>query len=152
MRQATLVLLLKENKILLAMKKRGFGQGKWNGVGGKPEDGESITETAKRETQEEIGVEVGELVHVGTLDFFFPHNSDWDQQVLVYTVSSWRGEPTESEEMAPKWFKFEEVPYGEMWPDDKFWLPMVLKGRKIRAEFVFKEGDQIERMKVDGEI
>ena len=35
MKQATLCLLVKDNEILLAMKKRGFGVGKWNGVGGK---------------------------------------------------------------------------------------------------------------------
>ncbi|MEK7504190.1 MAG: hypothetical protein AAB550_01680 [Patescibacteria group bacterium] len=35
MKQATLCFLVKDNQILLAMKKRGFGVGKWNGVGGK---------------------------------------------------------------------------------------------------------------------
>jgi 8-oxo-dGTP diphosphatase/8-oxo-dGTP diphosphatase/2-hydroxy-dATP diphosphatase len=33
--QTTLLLGLKDNKLLLAMKKRGFGAGKYNGVGGK---------------------------------------------------------------------------------------------------------------------
>jgi hypothetical protein len=36
-KQATLLFLIKDQKILLAMKKRGFGKGRWNGVGGKPE-------------------------------------------------------------------------------------------------------------------
>ena len=41
------------------MKKRGFGANRWNGVGGKMEANDTtIEETAKRETQEEIGVKV----------------------------------------------------------------------------------------------
>ena len=35
LRQATICLLRKNDEVLLAMKKRGFGVGKWNGVGGK---------------------------------------------------------------------------------------------------------------------
>lgn len=43
MRQSTLVFVFnKQKQILLAMKKRGFGVGKWNGAGGKVEDGETI--------------------------------------------------------------------------------------------------------------
>ena len=44
----TLVLVREPGKILLGMKKRGFGQGRWNGFGGKVENGESILEGAKR--------------------------------------------------------------------------------------------------------
>ena len=54
--ETTLCLLRKENKILLAMKKRGFGTGKYNGVGGKIENGETLNEAMIRETKEEIGV------------------------------------------------------------------------------------------------
>ncbi len=58
-------MLVRENEdtkeILLAMKKRGFGKGRWNGVGGKPdpEKGDkSIIDCAIREAQEEIGVKM----------------------------------------------------------------------------------------------
>ena len=54
--ETTLCLLRKDNKILLAMKKRGFGTGKYNGVGGKIENGETLNEAMIRETKEEIGV------------------------------------------------------------------------------------------------
>ena len=43
MKQTTLLFLRKDNHILLAMKKRGFGINKWNGAGGKVEEGETIT-------------------------------------------------------------------------------------------------------------
>ena len=38
------------------MKKRGFGAGKFNGFGGKVELGESITQCAQREIEEEAGI------------------------------------------------------------------------------------------------
>ena len=44
----TLVLVCNETQVLLGMKKRGFGEGRWNGFGGKVESGETITEAAIR--------------------------------------------------------------------------------------------------------
>lgn len=51
----TLVFLREEGKVLLGMKKRGFGVGKWNGFGGKVEAGETIPDAAAREVREECG-------------------------------------------------------------------------------------------------
>lgn len=150
MTQATLCLLIKDNQrekeLLLAMKKRGFGLGKWNGVGGKldPEKGDAdIIETAIRETEEEIGVKAENLEKVAVLSFHFPYKKEWDQDVHVFLVRNWKGEPRESEEMLPKWFKMSKIPFNEMWDDDKFWLPKVLDGKKIKAEFIFGKGEKI---------
>jgi 8-oxo-dGTP pyrophosphatase MutT (NUDIX family) len=87
LRQATLLFLIKDNEILLAMKKRGFGQGKYNGVGGKVDSGESLEVAAVRETKEEIDVTPVNYWHVANLDFYFPHEpieKDWNQRVVVY--------------------------------------------------------------------
>ena len=54
----TLVLLREDNRVLLGMKKRGFGAGKWNGFGGKLEAGETVVEAAAREVREECGYDV----------------------------------------------------------------------------------------------
>ena len=53
---ATLLFLRRNDEILLAMKKRSFGKGNWNGVGGKLDTGETIKQAMIRETEEEIGV------------------------------------------------------------------------------------------------
>jgi len=146
--QATLCLLIKDNKkekeLLLAMKKRGFGVGKWNGVGGKPKKGDTdIVKTAVREAEEEIGVRVKDLEKVAILSFRFPHKKEWDQDVHVFLTRNWEGEPKESEEMFPKWFEMKEIPFNEMWDDDKFWLPKVLDGKKLKAKFIFGQGEKI---------
>lgn len=147
LRQATICLLIKEDKILLAMKKRGFGMGKWNGVGGKPNNGELIEDAAIRETQEEIGVTPKNIQKVATLNFYFPNHPDWSQQVLVYNVKEWDGEPMETEEMAPKWFPKDQIPYDSMWEDDKYWFPLVLAGKSVDADFLF-EGEKLLDFKV----
>jgi len=140
--------LVKNDEVLLAMKKRGFGVGRWNGPGGKFDLGKGdkhILDTAVRETKEEIGVEIKNPEKVGLFHFYFPHKPEWNQDVHLFLAKDWIGEPKESEEMMPNWFSFSEIPYDKMWADDKFWLPHILKGEKLEADFTFLEGDKIEK-------
>lgn len=141
----TLLLLKRDGKILLAMKKRGFGMGKWNGVGGKIEAGESIEDALVRECQEEIGVTPHNWKQIAELDFVQDAETEdpWHMYVHAYTAEEWTGEPAESEEMMPKWFNFDEIPYGDMWQDDEFWLPLVLAGNKVHGEFTFDINDKL---------
>ena len=148
LRTCTLVFLVKRNgdavtEVCLAMKKRGFGMNRWNGVGGKLQENETIEECAKREAREEIGVRIKTMKKVAELSFYFPHNPAWDNIAHTYICDAWSGEPKESEEMRPQWFAPAEIPFGEMWPDDAFWLPQVLAGTLIKAAFVFGENDTI---------
>ena len=154
MKPTTLVFLVKRDgerisEICLAMKKRGFGMGRWNGVGGKLLDDEEIEHAALRETQEEIGVTVEKLNKVAELTFEFPHTPEYSQIVHTYFVYEWEGVPTESEEMKPLWFNVENIPYASMWPDDSFWLPKVLAGAKVKASFTFAPGDIVLKNQVE---
>lgn len=148
MRNSTLLFLVKKDgaritDICLAMKKRGFGMGRYNGVGGKVEEGESIEEAVKREAQEEIGVVVTEITKTAELTFIFPHKEDWNQLVHIYTTDSWTGDIVETEEMNPSWFAVGDIPYQAMWADDIYWLPHVLEGKHVEGTVVFAEGDVI---------
>lgn len=141
----TLLLLKRDGQILLAMKKRGFGEGKWNGVGGKLEPGETIEQALVRECQEEIGVTPLEHRQVAELDFVQDADTrePWHMYVYVYVSESWEGEITESEEMMPKWFDTDRIPFNAMWDDDEFWLPQVLAGQKVTGEFTFDINDKM---------
>jgi 8-oxo-dGTP pyrophosphatase MutT (NUDIX family) len=154
MRDATLLFLVKRHEeiisdILLAMKKRGFGMGKWNGVGGKVDAGETIEEAARREAKEEIGVDVGVLTKVAEISFYFRGNPEWNQLVHVYTTDDWKGEPRETEEMAPAWYHPSTIPYDIMWQDDIYWIPKMLLGEYISASFTFGENEMILEKKVE---
>ena len=104
MRKTTLCFLIRGSNILLAKKKRGFGEGKWNGAGGKVERGETIREPASREAHEEIGVVISpqSLERKAILTFIFSHKPEWNQECHAFFTTEWVGEPEESEEMAPR--------------------------------------------------
>lgn len=141
--EGTLCFPIRDNQVLLAMKKRGFGKGRWNGFGGKAKPGETLKGAAVREVREESELVVAEddLEEVAVIDFFFREKPEWDQRVYTFFVRRWEGEPKETEEMKPQWFDVAAVPYdGEcMWPEDKLWLPRVLQGEKIRGEVTFRD-------------
>jgi 8-oxo-dGTP pyrophosphatase MutT (NUDIX family) len=138
MKHVTLVFLRRDNQILLAMKKRGFGVGKWNGAGGKVEPNETYEQAAIRECEEEVGVTPKQLGLAGELHFF--DLPGVEHYCHIYVTSEWDGgEPHETEEMRPQWFSEESIPYGQMWPDDIFWLPLLLKGQLFKGRVVVEE-------------
>lgn len=152
MKTVTLCFLMKEGEICLAMKKRDFGVGKYNGVGGKVKEGETIEQAALREMEEEIGVtsEAGHLRGMGNIEFYFKDKPEWNQHMHIFVVENWDGEPQESEEMKPKWYKIDDIPFDKMWLDDTHWLPHVLDGKKVYGKFYFnEEGDKIEDYKLE---
>lgn len=147
MRDATLVFLVKgepPSEILLGLKKAGFAQGKINGFGGKVQHGEPIAEAAVRELEEETGIRVLEqdLEKMAHLTFTFPVRPEWDQVVHVFLARRWKGEPMESGEMRPAWYKVNEIPFQSMWQDDPHWLPRVLAGEHIKARFTFQADNE----------
>lgn len=138
--ETTLLLLRKDNQILLAKKKRGFGEGKYNGVGGKLEEGETPEEAMIRETEEEIMITPTKYEKMGVIEFLeYVKGERANVKFHLYVATEWIGIPKESEEMIPKWFSLDNLPYNEMFPDDKYWLPYILEGKKINAFFDFDE-------------
>lgn len=143
LKKCTLCFLFTKDSILLALKKRGFGEGKLNGVGGKLQKNEKVISALKREAFEEIGVVLEKTKRVAVLDFYFLNTPGFNQKVIVYVALEWKNIPQESEEVNPKWFKKTKIPFQKMWPDDKYWLPLVLSGYKVRGEFLFGNKDKI---------
>ncbi|MDD2917270.1 MAG: 8-oxo-dGTP diphosphatase [Candidatus Gracilibacteria bacterium] len=147
MRQSTLVFVFNpQNQILLAMKKRGFGEGKWNGAGGKVEAGETIVQAANRELAEETGISIApeKLEARGVLHFHFSGKPEWDQDVSIFVSHGYTGSFEETEEMKPEWFDTDTIPFDDMWEDDIYWLPRVIDGESVEFEFYFGEDGLIE--------
>ncbi|HEV7453816.1 MAG TPA: 8-oxo-dGTP diphosphatase [Candidatus Saccharimonadales bacterium] len=134
MRKVTLLFLLRDGHILLAMKKRGFGEGKWNGAGGKVEPGETVEQAAIRECQEEIGVTPINPELLGDFEFRMSHDPAFGHHAHVFVATKWEGEPHETEEMRPEWFANDAIPYASMWSDDPLWLPLVLQGKHFSGK------------------
>ena len=130
-RKLTLCMIHQPPNVLLGMKKRGFGAGRWNGFGGKLEEGETLEEATIREVEEEVGVKVKNLEKIGLIDFIFEGKEEI-MEVHIFKTSEFEGEITESEEMAPRFFHIAEIPFSQMWPSDLYWFPLFLKGNKFK--------------------
>lgn len=128
------------SKVLLGKKKVRFGAGYWNGFGGGVEEGESVEESACRETKEECGLTVlpENLSKVARIQFNFEEKPDYNHDVHVFITHTFSGEPIETEEMQPQWHELKDLPLEEMWPSDPYWVPLVLQqGKKIEAKCLF---------------
>lgn len=137
MKKATLIFCIRGDQVLLAMKKRGFGSGKWNGYGGKVKENEHPITAAARELKEESGIIIDErnLGQVALVDFYFDQKSVFE--CYVYTTHTWQNEPIETEEMRPSWYPITNLSFNEMWAADVKWIPLILNGEKIKAEINF---------------
>ncbi len=147
-KDSTLCFLIRGNtpdgRVLLGLKKVGFGAGKYTGFGGKVERGETVATAAARELEEETGIKVREedLQPVGRLTFIFPAKPEWSQKVHVFLATTWNGGPTESAEMLPAWFAVNGIPFEQMWQDAVHWLPRILAGERVDARFTFEQDNE----------
>ena len=145
MRQTTVCFLLRgegeARAVLLGYKKTGFGAGKYTGIGGKVEAGETIEQAAAREVREETGLILAErdLRPMGRVTFVFPARPEWDQEVFIFTALNWQGDPVESAEIAPGWYEPARLPFRRMWADAIYWIPPVLNGIKIDGRVTFAD-------------
>eukprot|EP00941_MAST-03F_sp_MAST-3F-sp1_P003769 g3769.t1 len=160
MKRLSLVFIIdwQAHKILLALKKRGFGAGKINGFGGKLENGETMLACAKRELLEESHLNIKEncLWHQGLLRFHMKKDGMVDKStgkvqkdlhVSVFSVDAEAlGDQVaeETEEMKPQWYNFDNVPFEKMWPDDKDWFPFLLEKKRFCGKFTFRNENEIE--------
>ncbi len=132
----TLMFIRDGGRVLLIRKQRGLGAGRINAPGGKIEAGESPLACAVRETREEIGVTVRQAALMAELRFVERVDQQWYGYAFV--ASDYDGVPTETVEATPHWFAVDDIPYDEMWEDDRLWLPHVLAGRFVKANFLFE--------------
>ena len=150
--QTTLLYLFREHQVLMAMKKRGFGVGKYNGIGGKLEPGETVELAMVRETQEEIRVTPTGYQKCGVLDFDMYYKGEHIlETVHVFTCDAFAGEPCETDEMRPIWFDYNKIPYDQMYQTDKIWLPLILEKRGY-LEGVFRFGNDLDSKLIDYEL
>lgn len=137
--RVTLCFLLRDGdsgpEVLLGLKRTGFGTGKIVGIGGHVEPGESEAEAVVREVREETGVTVRQedLADAGVVQFVFPAKPAWDMHTRLFTARRWVGEPEESDEIMPEWFRIGTLPVDRMWQDADHWLPVVLDGGRVNV-------------------
>lgn len=146
--------LQNSNQVLLGVRKKvslGLGQNLIAGIGGKigdkPENkGETPSEAMDREAEEEIGIKIIKKQSMGRVRFIFTHkdpNSQWNQNVQIFSISKWTGTPIETESTQPAWFNINQIPWNQMWQDNKIWLPKTLSGQPVDAIFLFSDDNKL---------
>jgi 8-oxo-dGTP diphosphatase/2-hydroxy-dATP diphosphatase len=139
----TLIVVHQNNKVLLAMKKRGFGAGRWNGFGGKVQEDETIENAARREAKEEAEIIVGHLDERGIIEFEFQTKPGEILEVHIFKTEQFSGIPAETEEMKPEWFAVGKIPFKDMWSGDQYWFPIFLADKQFKGRFLFGENDTV---------
>jgi 8-oxo-dGTP diphosphatase len=117
--------------------------GKWNGLGGKLEPGETPEECARREIQEESGLEVADLTWKGLLTFpGFSNDEDWYAFVFVATVVD--GPLIDSPEGDLKWVDQEELFGLNLWEGDRIFLPWLDRPGVFSGKFTYLDGRLVD--------
>jgi 8-oxo-dGTP diphosphatase len=142
---ATLTFIRRADEVLLIRKLRGHGAGKINGPGGKVEAGETPLAAAQRETREEVHLQTRALVCRAELRF--QDVDGFAMRGFVFVTDQFTGTPTATAEAEPFWCRVDELPFHEMWDDDRLWLPRVLGGECVVAEFLTR-ADQVQEYRL----
>lgn len=126
-------------QVLLGDKLRGLGTGNVVGLGGHIETGETATAAAVREVAEESGLSVrdDDLTYAAFITFWFPDKPSWSQTATVFTTDRFTGTLRASDEIVADWHDVTSLPVDQMWDDARYWLPRVLAGERLGAEFTF---------------
>ena len=112
-------LMLYRNK-----KKNDMNQGKWLGVGGHIEEGETPFQAVVREVKEETGLTLKSAEYRAIINFV---NDDYVEIIYQYTSSDFTGEVIDCNEGELKWFPKDEVMSLPMWEGDKYFLDPLIK-------------------------
>ena len=140
--RGTILFVVREDRILPIRKKRGLGAGKINGPGGRIDEGETPLECAVREVEEELLVKPSGVSEGGELLFQFVDG--YSIHVWVFRATEVDGEAGETDEAVPLWTHVDEIPYDEMWADDRIWLPLFLASRPFVGRFVFDDDRMLD--------
>lgn len=147
MKLATLCYVVdrQENSTLMihrVKKENDYHHGKWNGLGGKFESGESPEECAIREIEEESGLLVKNLKLKGIITFpMFDDKDDW--YVFIFTSDEFTGSLIDSKEGDLKWIPNEKLTDINLWEGDKFFIPWLFEDGFFSAKFLYKNGEYL---------
>lgn len=146
---ATLCYIKSQGRTLMVYRNKKHGDihaGKWNGLGGKFEPGESPEACVIREVQEESGLEISAPRLHGLLMFPGFKGDDW--YVFVFTARQFSGELIDSPEGELRWIPDDELEYLPLWPSDRIFFAWIRADQFFSAMFVY-EGDEMKTFNVN---
>ncbi len=124
-------------------KENDYHHGKWNGLGGKFEPGESPEECAVREVKEESGLNAKSIKMKGFITFpIFDGIEDW--YVFLFVIDDYDGEKIDSNEGNLEWIPNEELININLWDGDKYFIPWLFEDKFFSAKFIYENERFVE--------
>lgn len=148
MKLATLCYVIdkKNQKTLMIFRNKkpnDYHEGKWNGLGGKFEQGESPEECAVREIEEESGLKVKSIQMKGFITFpMFDGKDDW--YVFLFTSEDFEGELIDSPEGHLEWIPTDNLTRINLWDGDKIFIPWLYEEKYFSAKFNYVDGKFVD--------
>lgn len=147
MKLATMCYIKKDNKTLMLhriKKENDIHEGKWVGLGGKMEKGETPEECIIREVKEESGLTIQKPILKGFITFpGFKNDEDW--YTFVYIAEKFEGKLIECNEGVLRWIEDSEVLNLNMWEGDRLFLEWIESGRMFSGKLTYKNGVLVEQ-------
>ncbi len=148
MKLATLCYVTDKNKNATLMihrvkKQNDYHEGKWNGLGGKFDPGESPEECAIREIEEECGLKVKSLTMKGFITFpLFDGKEDW--YVFLFKTNEFEGKLIDSPEGHLEWIPNNKLTEINLWEGDKIFIPWLFEDKFFSAKFNYDDGKFVD--------
>ncbi len=143
--QTTVCYLFDKGNCLLLhriKKHQDVNKGKWIGIGGHIEDGETPDACVLREYKEETGLTIGGVSRRGELTFIY--NGTESEHIYVYTASSFSGSLTDCDEGELKWIPTAEIMDLNLWEGDRLFLPLLFEENRPYFRFTLRyDGDTL---------
>ena len=111
------VLMLYRNK-----KVNDLNGGKYIGVGGHVEKGETIEDAVIREVKEETNLDIVRLDYFGKVIFYI---DDYTEEMYVFTSSEFTGELSECDEGTLYWVDKNKILDLPLWEGDKYFIELI---------------------------
>jgi 8-oxo-dGTP diphosphatase len=121
-------------EVLLGLKRTGFGTGRVVAIGGKIDGVETDLQAAVREVQEESGLQLrpSAVRRLGRISWTFPAQPTWSMAATLFAAEGDGTTPVPCEEIEPRWYGVDSIPWDSMWKDAPYWLPSLLADEQGR--------------------
>lgn len=145
MDKTVLCYLINNNQYLMLFrnkKKDDLNEGKWIGVGGHLEKGETKEQALVREIKEETGLDLHSSIFRGELVF---KNDDYEEIMYLYTSDDFSGTLINCDEGELRWINKEDIMNLNMWEGDKAFLPRLINSNNfIKMTLIYSKGKLVK--------
>lgn len=150
--QSTLCYIERDNKTLMmhrVKKENDMHEGKYNGVGGKLEAGETPQECAIREIYEETGLSVKDPDFKGMITFPKLGKKQEDWVVYIFRVINFSGELIDCNEGNLEWIETDKLMDLNLWEGDRIFIPWLQKDAFFSGKFEYGSDETLSAWSVD---